>query len=160
VRGSRFEAGAITGADEGAYKMRCVNCGAEIGNHDESEVRRAERPGSRWSPRRALGRLALGIFSAGWVATAVISEYFHALYINRLHRVDFSRQTPPFFAEVDISYRFPSFDFFFVSCIWLALVLVFWAWKLAGHVERTKAIADALCSRPPAGDNSATTRSG
>jgi hypothetical protein len=77
--------------------MRCVNCGAEIGKGDESEVRRAERPGSRWSPGRAIGRLVLGIFSAGWVVTAAISEYLHTQYINRLHRVDFSQQTRPFF---------------------------------------------------------------
>jgi hypothetical protein len=66
--------------------------------------------------------------------------------------VDFSQQTPPFFFELDRNFRFPSHVCFLVSCLWLALVLFVWAWKLATHIERTKALADALCRRPPVGD--------
>lgn len=133
--------------------MRCANCGAEIASGVESGTRRAERPGTSRPAGRALRRLMLGVFSAGWVVTAAISEYWHVQYVNQLHRVDFAQQTPPFFFETDIHYRFPSFFYFRVSCLWLALVLIVWAWKLATHIERTKAFADAFCCRSPVSED-------
>jgi len=129
--------------------MRCNHCGAEIESGRESSMRSEERQGPRRTVTRVLGRILLGVFSAGWVVTAAISEFWHIKYITEIHKFDFSQQTPSFFLTLDTDYRYQSASYFMVSCLWLIMVLFAWAWKLAAHVERSKAFAEALRSRSP-----------
>ena len=128
--------------------MRRGKCGGEIQGGSETGVRSGERPCASWTARRVL----LGLFSSGWVVTAAISEFWHALYITRIHGVDFSQQTKVFFQTLERDYLWPSELWFMGSCLWLTLVLFVWAWKLAVHLERSKALAEALLTRPPASD--------
>ncbi len=128
--------------------MRCSNCGKEIQNDCNSGMKSGERQGTA----RVIRRVLLGVFSSGWVVTAAISEFWHAKYIAEIHKVDFSQQTPSFFQTLDIDIRSQSELFFTVSCLWLTLVLFVWAWKLATHIERSKALTRVLCRNPPASD--------
>ena len=94
--------------------------------------------------RRFLGRLLLGLFSAGWVVTAANAGFWHALYITRLHGLEFLQQTPPALNALDVEYRLYGEMWRVISCLWFAAVLFIWAWKLAAHIETTKAMAKTL----------------
>ncbi len=94
--------------------------------------------------RRFLGRVLLGLFSSGWVVTAANAGFWHAMYITRLHGLEFSQQTPPALNALDMEYRFYGEMWRVISCLWFAAVLFFWAWKLAAHIELTKAMSKTL----------------
>jgi hypothetical protein len=121
------------------------------GNRDEGAQDRQERAMEQRkrqlaaSPlRRFLGRVLLGLFSAGWAVTAAIAGFWHAMYITRLHGLEFSQQTPPMLNTLDVEYRFYGEMWRAISCLWFAAVLFVWAWKLAAHIERNKAMAKTL----------------
>lgn len=120
-------------------------------NPDEGARNRHElgmKPGERRraaSPlRRFVGRVLLGLFSAGWVVTAAIASLWHAMYITRLHGLEFSQQTPPALNALDVEYRLYGEVWQVTSYLWFAAVLFVWAWKLAAHIETTKAMAKTL----------------
>jgi hypothetical protein len=106
------------------------------------EQRKRRRPASPL--RRFLGRALLCLFSAGPAVTAANAGFWRALYITRLHELEFSQQTPPKLNSLDVEYRFYGEMWRVVSLLWLAAVLFLWAWKLAAHFERTKAMATTL----------------
>lgn len=119
--------------------MRCSNCGAEM------EIQSGRESGIKSKGRQDIGRVVrrflLALFSSGWAMMAAISEYFQAMYITKIHTVDFSQQTPAFFQEMDVDYRFQSSFYFMGACLWLTLVLFVWAWKLSTHIEATRSAA-------------------
>jgi hypothetical protein len=121
------------------------------GNRDEGvqdrrelgmEQRKRRRPASPL--RRFLNRVLLGLFSAGWAVTAANAGFWHAMYITRLHELEFSQQTPPKLNALDVEYRYYGEMWRAISFLWFAAVLFVWAWKLAAHIERTKAMAKTL----------------
>jgi hypothetical protein len=132
--------------------MRCSHCGVEIASNRKSDTMHGERDGVARSNRRLFSRILLAVFSSGWVVMAAISEFWHAGYISKIHNTGFSQQTPEFFQMLDITYRSQNMFYFMGACLWLTLVLLVWAWKLATHLERSKALAESLRARSPAGD--------
>jgi hypothetical protein len=103
-----------------------------------------KRPRAASPLRRFLGRVLLGLFSAGWVVTAANAGVWHAMYITRLHGLEFSQQTPPALNALDADYRLYGEMWRVISYLWFAAVLFVWSWKLAAHIERTKAMAKTL----------------
>ena len=76
--------------------------------------------------------------------TAANAGVWHAMYITRLHGLEFSQQTPPTLNALDVEYRLYGEMWRAISYLWFAAVLFVWAWKLAAHIERTKAMAKTL----------------
>jgi hypothetical protein len=120
------------------------NRDAGVQDRQELGMTLGKRPRAVSPLRRFLGRVLLGLFSAGWVVTAANAGVWQAMYITRLHGLEFSQQTPPALNALDMEYRFYGEMWRVISCLWFAAVLFFWAWKVAAHIELTRAMSKTL----------------
>lgn len=147
---------------ERAAQMNCRNCGRALDAGDRF-CSHCRTPVPSW--KHYLRRTALVAFSAGWILPC---SYVFILYCrwcdsveNAFDRLDRVWTDPN---GLSSSVRHPGISLTFfpregeelgvLAAIWLFSVIAFWTWKLAGHMERTKVIADRLS------DTAATERPG
>jgi hypothetical protein len=74
-------------------------------------------------------RLLLALFSAGWILPMWLAVFEWLKYWNREFLPE-SRGNPPLDS---FPHAIFATDLFTVACIWLALVIFYWAWRLSAR---------------------------
>jgi hypothetical protein len=73
-------------------------------------------------------RFLICLFSAGWLYPIWVTAYLYLEWLNSEAGPRLRGENPR--SEFSFNALTASFDFFTVGCIWLALVILYWSWKL------------------------------